>query len=835
MKKIVSLSSFLSRWKTDPSIAPNITKWKTIPKRMPEFSPLPEQLHENLVEFLLSRGIKSLYLHQSQAWNLLQEGHNLALATGTSSGKTLSYLLPVTHECLKNSSKRAIFLYPTKSLAHDQLDLLESIPGLGSAAYDGDTPQAYRKAIRSNAQIIVSNPDMLHLGVLPYHTSWELFFQNLSYVVLDEMHVYRGVFGSHVANVLRRLRRICAFYGSSPQFFLTSATIGNPKQLAETLIDGSVSLITNDQSSRGEKHFLVYNPPVIDPKFGLRANMQKESSRLTAELIEAGFQTLLFGRSRKSIEYMLTLLRQKSTLNPETIRSYRSGYLPKKRREIEAGLRSGLIKAVSATTALELGVNIGGLDSTVLAGYPGTISGTWQQAGRSGRGDKPSLSILVASSSPLDQYIAIHPEYLFSSSPESALIDPDNLLILLSHIQCAVFELPFHGNETYGNLTHQQTRELLEILESQKLTHSSQGSFYWMSEQYPAATISLRSISSNQIALFESTQTGKSDLLGVMDYESALWMVHPGAIYLHEGKTYHVDKLDLEENKSYLRPVDPDYYTEPERNIAFTVEQVLEMDDISGNVKSLGDINVTSQVVGYKKINWGQYEVLGIEPLDMPQTNLFTKGFWIVLSQSMETELLGSGLWSSSPNNYGSNWLKQREEILIRDGNTCQICGKSGDHISLHVHHKQPLRGFSSLEKANHPDNLISLCPRCHYRVESIVKVKSGLQGLGNLLHGLAPLQLMCDPGDLGLMVDFNSPLGEGRPTVLIYENIPAGIGFSKAIFEQTDVLFQQAHDLVYSCPCFDGCPSCVGPGGEQGSGGKKQTKAILDFLLQTN
>jgi DEAD/DEAH box helicase domain-containing protein len=826
------ITSFLSRWKTDPSIAPNITTWTTIPERIPEFVPLPKQLHHDLVKFLDSKGIKSLYLHQSQAWNHLKDGHNLGLVTGTSSGKTLSYILPIAQECLKDASKRALFLYPTKSLAHDQLDLLKAIPGISSAAYDGDTPQAHRKSIRSNAQIVVSNPDMLHLGILPYHTSWEEFFQNLAYIVIDEMHVYRGVFGSHVANVLRRLKRISAFYGSDPQFFLTSATIGNPKQLAETLIDSAVSLITGDYSSRGEKHFLIYNPPVINPKFGLRANMHQESVRLTTDLVDAGYQTLLFGRSRRSIEYMLTLLRQKTTQPPESIRSYRSGYLPKQRREIETGLRSGRIKAVSATTALELGVDIGGLDSTILAGYPGTISGTWQQAGRSGRTDRPSLSVLVTSSNPLDQYIALHPEYIFSTNPESALIDPNNLLIVIKHLQCAVFELPFQDGEAYGNFTETQTREILEILISQNLLHSSQGKYFWMSDQYPASLITLRSTSNSQITLLSINTSGKSDLLGIIDYDSALWMVHPGAIYLHEGDSYHVDKLDLIENKSYLRPVDPDYYTESERNISFTIEQIQETGEISGNIKSLGEINVTSQVVGFKRINWAHYEVLGSEPLDLPQTNLFTKGFWVVLSQALESELLLSGLWSSSPNDYGSDWSKQREEVLRRDNNICQICGKKGDQVSLHVHHKQPLRSFTSQEEANLLDNLISLCPRCHHRAESIVKVNSGLLGLGKLLNGLAPLLLMCDPGDLGLMVDFKSPLGEGRPTVLIYENIPGGIGYSKAIFDHTLTLLKQASDLVSSCPCSDGCPSCVGPGGEFGSGGKKQTKAILDLLL---
>ena len=825
------LISFLNRWKSDPSIAPNISAWQVYPKREPEYADLPLDLNQRIKSHLISQGIQSLYLHQYQAWQETQSGHNIAQVTGTASGKTLSYTLPVLHNLLENGSRRALFLYPTKALAHDQLDALKSFTAVKSAAYDGDTPSSQRAGIRSSSQIIVSNPDMLHIGILPYHTLWEDFFSDLHYIVLDEMHTYRGVFGSHVANVIRRLKRVANHYGSSPQFLLTSATIGNPLAHAEALIEEQVILIDKDYSSRGEKHFLIFNPPVIDDALGFRVGMQRESVRLASEIINAGYQTIMFGRSRKSVEFMLTKLRDKSSLPSDSICAYRSGYLSSQRREIEAGLRSGQVRAVAATTALELGIDIGGLDATVLSGYPGSIAGAWQQAGRSGRADDPSLSLLVASSSPLDQYLALYPEYLFNANPESALIDPDNLLIALNHIQCAAYEIPFKDSDHFGNFSHTQTKELLDFLQQSGILHLSQNKYFWMNDSYPAASFSLRTASNQQVTLKLINSVGKISVLGIIDKDSAYWMVHPGAIYLHQGESYHVDNLNLENNTATLSSIIPDYFTEPERQTSFTIDKLLEKQFLGAADKLLGEITVTTRVSGYKKIKWSQYEILGRESLDLPPTSLKTAGFWITLSSETEATLREIDLWSSSPNDYGPDWSSLRKNILQRDKITCQICGKSGDVVTLHVHHKKPLRSFPSFEEANQIDNLITLCLRCHNRAESVVRVNSGITGLGYVLHSLSPLFLMCDPGDLGVHTDFNSPLGDGRPVVLLHEQIPAGIGFSKNLYDREKELLETAFDLVGACSCRDGCPSCVGPGGEKGYGGKLETLAILEQL----
>ncbi len=828
----MTITTLLNKWKSDPSIAPNISAWEVLPSREPELVSFPPDINHQLKSFLSALGIKSLYLHQYQVWELIRAGHNIAQVTGTASGKTLSYMLPVLHSLLENGSRRALFLYPTKALAHDQLDALMGLPSVSSSAYDGDTPSSQRSVIRNSSQIIVTNPDMLHLGILPYHTNWEVFFSALDFIVLDEMHIYRGVLGSHVSNVIRRLKRIAVNYGSKPQYLLTSATIGNPQEHAESLIEEQIQLIDLDYSSRGEKHFLIYNPPVIDSQLGLRVGMQRESVRLASVLIKEDFQTIIFGRSRKSVEFILANLRKKLSEFGDSIRAYRSGYLPSQRREIESGLRSGKIKAVAATTALELGIDIGGLDAAILAGYPGTIAGTWQQAGRSGRADNPSLSLLVASSSPLDQYLAQYPDYLFKSNPEAALIDPDNLLIILNHIKCAAYEIPFKEGDRFGSYSTPETKELLDFLLESGSLHHSQGKYFFMEESYPAAEFSLRTASNQQIILRLNNPSETPKVLGIVDKESAYWMVHPGAIYLHEGESFHVDNLNLQDNFATLSPILPDYYTEPERKTTFAIDVLINSARIQGAEKFIGEITVTSQVSGFKKINWRNYEVLGREVIELPPTSLITTGFWLALSQETETALREIDLWSSSPNEYGPEWSSIRETIIERDHNTCQICGTGESNSSLHVHHKQPLRSFPNFADANQFGNLVTLCSRCHQRAETVVRVNSGIRGLGFVLHGLAPLLLMCDPGDLGVFTEFNSPLGDGRPVVLLHEQIPLGIGYSNNLFEREKELLEKTYQLVSLCSCQDGCPSCVGPGGEKGSGGKKETLAILNHLL---
>ncbi len=827
----MSLSALLNHWRADPSVAPNISSWETFPKQSPAFVSPPASLHPGFLSSLAEVGIQNLFKHQFSVWEKAQNGQNVAVVTGTASGKTLAYNLPVVDSLLKNDRRRALYIFPTKALAHDQLSALKASFPLSIAPYDGDTPQTHRKDIRQKSQLILSNPDMLHVGILPHHTNWETFFSQLAYVVIDEMHIYRGVFGSHVANVIRRLKRVAGHYGSHPQFILTSATIGNPKELAETLIEETVTVVDEDTSARGEKHFLIYNPPVIDEELGLRAGMQSECVRLVSDLFTYDVQTILFGRSRKSVEFMLAQLREKIDHDEDALRAYRSGYLPAQRREIEKGLRQGDVRAVAATTALELGIDIGGMDAAVLAGYPGTIAGTWQQAGRAGRTLKPSLAILVVSSNPLDQFLAHHPDYFFDRSPEHALLDPDNLLILLRHIQCAAFELPFQEEEQYGDLSLSQTLEFLDFLHQQGTLHISQDTYYWMDKGYPASEISLRTSGSDQIALIHTDLHGSQETIGTIDKESAYWMVHPGAIYLHEGEDYKVEDLDLEGNKAYLIDAYGGYYTEPTKQTSVECLGLLNEQETAGGKIFHGELSVTRQVVGFKKINWGRYEVLGHESLDLPPTTLETTGYWLSLSEETIHRLEAVGSWSSGLMDYGPHWPTIRKLVLERDQNKCQACGKSWDHSQLHIHHKRPLRSFRFPQEANQLDNLISLCPRCHQRVENVVRVKSGLGGLSYLLHNLAPLLLMCDSHDLGVHADPSSQLGGGQPTVVIHEQIPAGIGFSKRLYERHKALIRQAYELVSTCPCKDGCPSCVGPGGELGSGGKSETLAILKQL----
>jgi DEAD/DEAH box helicase domain-containing protein len=851
-----NLQSLLDFWKRDEQTAPNFFAWKTTPPRPAQTHPFPTDLPAALRETLSSRGIDQLYSHQLSAWTQTRAGKNIILSTGTASGKTLSYNLPVLASML-HPEARALYLFPTKALTQDQLSTLTSFSiqtfqhlHFPSAIYDGDTPQKDRSSIRKNARIVLSNPDMLHTGILPHHSNWSDFFSNLKFIVIDEAHTYRGVFGSHVANVIRRLKRVANFYGARPQFILASATIGNPQDLAEHLIEEPVELINNDGSSRGERHFMIYNPPVTDAALGLRKSALLESVRLTNDLLTHDVQSVVFARTRRSVEIILTYLQgggEQKTGNwdefPDTgritpnsqIRGYRSGYLSAQRREIEQGLRDGSVKAVVATTALELGIDIGGLGAAILVGYPGTIASARQQSGRAGRGDDPALSVMVASPSPLDQFLAHHPEYFFGSSPEMALVNPNHLLILLEHLRCAMFELPFQKGDGFGSISDELLDEYLEFLVSNQDAHFSNEKYFWMRDQYPAANISLRSASPQSVVLQAAAEDGKPTTIGTVDGESAAWMVHPGAIYMHEGQQYFVQEFDLEGHVAQLVPVGLDYYTEAQKNSEIEVLAHTEQATVPGGDKNYGEIQVTTQVVGYRKIRWFTYETLGQEPLEMPPSQLQTTGYWLSLSEEIVNRLRDAGVWTNDSNEYGPDWSKIRERVRARDGYKCQVCGTPETTRQHDVHHKMPFRSFIrngqiDRELANRLENLTTLCPPCHHKVEQNVRIRSGLAGLGFVLGNLAPLFLMCDTRDLGVHTD---PAGtiNGQPSVVLYDLVPAGIGFSQKLFEMHDELIQRAFELVGQCPCEDGCPSCVGPGGENGVGGKQETLAILKEL----
>jgi len=834
-----ALDHLLARWRRDQSIAENVVVWRKIPARSAHMVDFPPGMDPHLLDALNQQGIARLYSHQLQSWQAVQAGRNVVITTGTASGKTLCYNLPILDGILKHPASCALYLFPTKALTQDQLENIGRLnlalqnsgaSRVPAAVYDGDTPAGQRAAIRSQTRILLTNPDMLHVGILPHHTLWADFLSNLRYIVIDELHTYRGVFGSHVANVLRRLRRVAAFYGACPQFLLTSATIANPQELAENIIEAPVTVIDEDGSPLGEKHFLLYNPPIVNPELGLRRSAMSEAIRLIGDLLDYGIQTIVFGRSRRSVEIILRYLQEKRPGEINEYAAYRSGYLPSERRAIEQKLRNGDLKAVAATTALELGIDIGSLNAAILVGYPGTIAGTRQQTGRAGRREEASIALLVASSSPLDQFLAHHPEYLLERAPESARINADNTLILLQHLRCAAFELPFHSNDRFGNVPAELLQAYLDYLQQTGVIHFSRQQYYWMSEQYPSNNISLRSASAQPVVL-QTRQGDHWKTIGEIDQNSAYWMVHPQAIYLHAGQSYLVEKLDIEHNIAYLKEDEPDYYTEPRQEISITRLSTQMQTPVQGGLKSCGEIMVTAQVNGFRKIAWNGQENLGESELDLPATQLRTVAYWITIdAQTVET-LRSEGMWSNDANDYGPNWNAQRNRARQRDQYLCQMCYTPEQGRAHHVHHKTPFRFFDSYLKANELDNLITLCPACHQKAELSVRIRSGLAGLCYTLSQLAPLFVMCDSTDLGAHSDPQSPVTDGQPTIILYDQIPAGIGLSENLYQQHDELIQRAYEQVTTCACQDGCPACVGPTSAGGKGGKAETLALLSLL----
>jgi len=603
------------------------------PAREAEYAAIPDSLHPALRDMLAARGIPRLYTHQARACELSAEGRNVVVVTPTASGKTLCYNLPVLNAILADPHARAIYLFPTKALAEDQLHEMHStLDAAGSQirafTYDGDTPQDARKAIRERANIVLTNPDMLHAGILPHHTKWAKAFENLQYIVIDELHYYRGVYGSHLANVLRRLRRICAFYGSSPKFVCSSATIANPRELAEALTEAPFELVDNNGAPSGEKYFVFYNPPVVNRQLGIRRSYLQETRRIAAEFIERHQQTLVFANNRLATELLLTYLRDSCERGPlpgDAVRGYRGGYLPRERREIERKLRSGEIRAVVSTNALELGIDIGSLDAVVMAGYPGNIASTWQRAGRAGRRQTPSLAVMVASSAPVDQYVVEHPEYFFDRSPEHACINPNNLEILMNHLKCAAFELPIREGEKFGP---HDVAELCRFLDEEAgLLHHSAGAWHWTSDTYPADAVSLRSVSSDNFVVVDIT--GEHTIIGEVSFPMAFATLHEKAIYLHEARQYQVERFDFDGRKAYVRSVDSDYFTD-----AIDYTQVRELEefaaaDHNGVRLAHGDVRINRQVVGFKKVKFYTMENVGAGNLSMPEQEMHTTAFWV--------------------------------------------------------------------------------------------------------------------------------------------------------------------------------------------------------------
>jgi DEAD/DEAH box helicase domain-containing protein len=581
---------------------------------------------------LEKRGIERLYIHQAEAFDHVAAGRNVVIVTPTASGKTLCYNLPVLDLLLRDEGARAMYVFPTKALAEDQLhEFQAAVEEMGSDirafTYDGDTPQDARKAIRQRANVVLTNPDMLHSGILPHHTKWARYFENLRYIVIDELHYYRGVYGSHFANLLRRLRRICEFYNSRPQFICCSATIANPRELAQGLTGESFELVERNGAPRGEKFFIFYNPPVVNRQLGIRRSYIAESRRVAMEFIERNLQTLVFANNRLATEVLVKYLKDACDRGPvpsETVRGYRGGYLPRERREIERRLRDGETRAVVATNALELGIDIGSLDAVVMAGYPGTIASSWQRAGRAGRRQSTSAAVLVASSAPLDQYVVEHPDYFFGQSPEHAQINPDNLEILLAHLKCAAFELPIRDAEKFG--AH-DTAEICKFLEETGFLHHSAGAWHWTQDSYPADATSLRSVTSDNFVVIDIT--GEANVIAEVSFPTALTTLHEKAIYLHEARQYHVERFDYDERKAYVKSVDCDYYTDAIDYTQVKILREFDTESMAGASRVHGDVRVTRQIVGFKKIKFYTMENVGAGKLNMPEQEMHTTAFWL--------------------------------------------------------------------------------------------------------------------------------------------------------------------------------------------------------------
>jgi len=639
----MNLEQILDVLHSDHYIQKNITCWKKISAKEALYAEFPDNIADDIKQVLQKRGIQKLYCHQSQAIELLAAGKNVVVVTPTASGKTLCYNVPVLNSILKDPASRSLYLFPTKALSQDQLsELYEIAHELGrdikTYTFDGDTPASARKAVRTAGHIVITNPDMLHQGILPNHTKWIKLFENLKFVVIDELHYYRGVLGSHFANLIRRLRRICQFYGAHPQFVCCSATIANPKQLAEKLLETDFQLVNNNGAPRGEKHFILYNPPIVNHELGIRKSVLNETKALARKFLAANVQTIVFARSRLQVEILVTYLKEiiTSLKKPsKLIRGYRGGYLPTERRAIEHGLRQGDILGVVSTNALELGIDIGQLSVCLMAGYPGTIISSWQQAGRSGRRAEASVAILIASSSPLDQYIINHPEYFFEQTPEEGIVDPNNLVILMSHIKCAAFELPFEDGDRFGV---DATQEILAYLEEHGVLHHVDNRWHWTSEIYPAEVISLRSASQENFVIIDTT--GVDKVIGEIDYFSAPELIHEEAIYIHESRQYHVDKLDWDRRKAYVHEVSVDHYTDSQTKTTLKVLDIFETQSVNDGAKAHGEVSVTRLTTMYKKIKFHTHENIGAGVISLPEIEMHTTSYWWEIEESVSQVLM---------------------------------------------------------------------------------------------------------------------------------------------------------------------------------------------------
>ncbi|HEX6274015.1 MAG TPA: DEAD/DEAH box helicase [Polyangiaceae bacterium] len=792
--RVRGVDAVIAAWQASGSVRPCISAEQSVAPSPARFAPFPERLSPGLRNALERAGVEQLYTHQAEAIDAALAGRHVAIATPTASGKSLCFHVPVLEALLADPSATALYVYPTKALSRDQEhSLLALVRNAGAGApatvFDGDTPGDARKAARERCRIVLTNPDMLHAGILPSHARWARFFQGLRYVVFDELHTYRGVFGSHLAHVVARLRRIARFHGADPTFIGATATIGNPREHAARLFGvtpESVTLVDQSGAPRSPREVYVYNPPVVNEELGIRASTLKQSVALAADLVRARVSTIIFAPSRNSVEVMLKYLREKveGDLPPDAIMGYRGGYLPETRRRVEAGLRNGEILGVVATNALELGIDIGDLDAVVCAGSPGSVAGTWQRFGRAGRRGARSIAVLVCSSDPLDQFLAREPSYVLDARAEEARIDPSNTEILIQHLKCAAFEAPFElgppgapaagasGSEASSEhlgLDREATRDALDYLARHGLIHESGGVHYWSGEAFPASNVSLRSIGWDNFVIVD-VESGKS--IAELDYRATHTMLHEQAIYQHDAEQFQVERLDFENHKAFVRKVAPDYFT-----TALTYRTVGVIEERARGALGrasigFGDVKVVEKVTGYKKIKFFTHENAGYGDVHLPEMQKHTTSFWLTLPE----ELVGS---------FGA--------------------------------------------------------PRAH--------VIAALRGVGQALETVAALALMCDPRDLGRTLGdgeddgaapgrdpFAKRTGGFDPTLFLFDSIPGGVGLAERVYERSRELFERARGLIASCACASGCPACVGPGEPSDTGGseKRLGSKILETLLRT-
>lgn len=768
------LSAVIDRWRSDTSLADGLTLDQTVAPRFGSPEPLPESLPPTLRAGLSAHGINALWKHQTEALNAALAGQDFIVATPTASGKSLCFYLPVLAELTAETKACALFILPTKALARDQERALSALfhacklPGL-VAVIDGDTPPEARRAARDRARVLICTPELLHTALLPHHTTWTRFLSALRYVILDELHSYTGIFGAHLSNVLLRLRRITDFYGSKPLFLCGSATIANPTEHAARITHStSLRLIDRSGAPAGPRTFITYNPPLVNPSLGMRASHLRATVRFAADLVRANVSTLVFATSRSAVETLLRYLRD--TLVPEgfsenLLSAYRGGYLPSHRRQIEQRLREGTLRCVVTTSALELGVDIGDLDAVVCSGWPGSLSGLLQRFGRAGRRGAPSLGVLITAPTAIDQFIARTPQYILSTPIEQARVDPDNLSVVIQHLRCAVFELPLGADEPYGDNTVSDTHETLSWLADQKLVHLSNHRWHWIGKTYPAAQISLRSASWQDLSVIDAD---RNETLESIDPRSALLRAYPGAIYQHSGSTWRVDSLDPQSSRVLVRPSSDDYFTEPVTRTEVTVTEVFEQaitdppanDSLYSTDFSLGELTVTTVVTGYRKLRFHTHEPLGHIPLALDPISIDTVGLW----------------WIIPPN---------------------------------------AISRLSSLEAQNSPgtDPEKSGRARCF----------EALNGVAHSLRAVASLALLCNTSDLGTALGTAPPSSlpardgsrQGLPTLFVFDALAGGAGLSEGLYDRREELFSLAHQLVSACACSSGCPACTNPGGE--------------------